>query len=78
MPPSTEYMLPVANFDSSDARNTTIPVMSPGDPSRPIGCRAMKSLRAYTGSANALMRSCSDGVSTVPGPIQLQRTPCFT
>ena len=41
--------------------------MSSTVPSRPIGWRATKSLRACTGSAKALMRPCSDGVSTVPG-----------
>ena len=35
-------------------------------------------IEACTGSAKALMRSPSDGVSTVPGPMQLQRMPCFT
>src|SRR6185369_13943297 len=78
MPPSIEYMLPVANFASSEARNTRIPVMSSTVPSRPMGWRAMKSFLACTGSAKALMRSPSEGVSTVPGPMQLQRMPCFT
>src|SRR6185295_17072792 len=72
IPPSIEYMLPVANFDSSDARKTRIPVMSSTEPRRPIGWRAMKSFFACTGSAKALMRSPSEGVSTVPGPMQLQ------
>src|SRR5438094_8883124 len=35
--------------------------------SRPIGWRAMNALRASTGSAWALIRSWSEGVSTVPG-----------
>src|SRR5690242_9437179 len=38
----------------------------------------MNILRASTGSWNALMRSPSDGVSTVPGPIALQRMPFVT
>ena len=38
----------------------------------------MNILRASTGSANALMRSASDGVSTVPGAIALQRMPFCT
>ena len=41
--------------------------MSSTVPSRPIGWRATKSLRACTGSAKALILPCSDGVSTVPG-----------
>ena len=40
-----------------------------------MGWRAMKALRASTGSALALMRSASEGVSTVPGHTALQRTP---
>ena len=44
MPPSTEYTLPVANADSSDARNTTTGAISSGLASRPIGWRAMKCL----------------------------------
>jgi hypothetical protein len=55
-----------------------MPVMSSTVPSRPIGWRATKSLRACTGSAKAAMRPCSEGVSTVPGPMQLQRMPCLT
>ena len=51
MPPSTEYTLPVANADSSEARNTTIGAISSGLASRPIGWRAMNALRASTGSA---------------------------
>ena len=35
-------------------------------------------LRAAAGSAFALMRSASDGVSTVPGQIALQRMPSAT
>ncbi|MNC95721.1 hypothetical protein D3C83_129090 [compost metagenome] len=52
--------------------------MSSTVPSRPMGWRAMKSFFACTGSAKALMRWCSDGVSTVPGPMALQRMPCLT
>ena len=43
-----------------------------------MGWRAMKALRAATGSALALMRSPSEGVSTVPGQIALQRMPLAT
>ena len=60
----------------------TTSISGPNDdiiqPRRPMGWRAMKSFFACTGSANALMRSPSEGVSTVPGPMQLQRMPCFT
>src|SRR5207302_7927349 len=66
IPPSIEYAFPVAKSDSSEARNTRIPVMSSTVPSRPMGWRATKSLRACTGSAKALILPCSDGVSTVP------------
>src|SRR2546429_7439196 len=52
--------------------------MSSTVPSRPMGWRAMKSLRACTGSGSALIRSCSEGVSTVPGQTALQRIPCRT
>jgi hypothetical protein len=38
----------------------------------------MNILRASTGSSYALMRSPSDGVSTVPGAIALQRMPFCT
>src|SRR6266550_2581572 len=63
MPPSTEYTFPVANADSSEARNTTTGAISSAFASRPIGWRAMNALRASTGSAWALIRSWSDGVA---------------
>ena len=68
----------MANAESSEARYTHISAISPALPSRPIGWRAMKSLRACTGSANALILPCSDGVSTVPGQMALQRMPLPT
>jgi hypothetical protein len=43
-----------------------------------MGWRAMKALRAASGSALALMRSPSEGVSTVPGHTALQRMPRAT
>src|SRR6185503_16954036 len=78
IPPSHEYMLPVMKAASSDARNTTSGAISSAFARRPIGWRATNILRASTGSGNALIRSPSDGVSTVPGPIALQRTPRVT
>src|SRR5205814_10398389 len=78
MPPSHEYTLPVTKADSSDARKTTSGAISSALASRPIGCRAMNILRASSGFANAPIRSCSDGVSTVPGAIALQRIPFCT
>src|SRR6266496_2550793 len=38
----------------------------------------MNALRASSGSSNAAIRSCNDGVSTVPGAIALQRMPLAT
>src|SRR5213075_627180 len=76
IPPSIEKTLPVAKRDSSEARYTRMPMMSSTVPSRPIGWRATKSLRACAGSAKALILPCSDGVSTVPGQMALQRRPC--
>ena len=46
-----------------------------GVPRRPIGCRAMKSRRAASGSSAAAIRWSRDGDCTVPGQIALQRTP---
>ena len=78
MPPSTVKAWPVAKTDSSLARNTTTGAISSARASRPIGWRAMKALRASSGSALALMRSPSEGVSTVPGHTALQRMPLVT
>jgi hypothetical protein len=78
MPPSHEYTFPVTNAASSDARNTIMGAISSGFARRPIGWRATTMRRASTGSGYALMRCASDGVSTVPGAIALQRTPFCT
>jgi hypothetical protein len=40
-----------------------------------MGWRAMKPARAAASSPVARMRSVSEGVSTVPGQMALQRTP---
>jgi hypothetical protein len=47
----------VTKIDSSLARNTTSGAISSACASRPMGWRAMKALRASSGSALALMRS---------------------
>src|SRR5215207_3325105 len=73
IPPSTKNSDPVANFDSSDARNTAIPAISSGSPNRPIGCIASNCGRT-TGS------SCStfvNGVVIDPGTMLLHRIPYF-
>ena len=63
---------------TSDAKNTTMGAISCAWAMRPMGWRATKFLRACTGSASELMRSCSEGVSTVPGQMALQRMPLAT
>ena len=40
-------------------------------PNRPIGCLAIKSFFAFTGSLLCLTLSSHDGVNTVPGAIAL-------
>ncbi len=43
IPPSTEIVCLVINFDSSDARYIAILAISSGVPSRPMGCFLYKS-----------------------------------
>src|SRR5690606_41510309 len=60
IPPSMEWALPVAKSDSSDARDTTMPVVSSTVPSRPLLRRATTALRAWTGPGCRLRRPWSD------------------
>ena len=61
--------------DAIKAQVTGIAAISSGVPSRPMGWRAMKAARAASASPPAAIRSCSEGLSVVPGQMELQRTP---
>src|SRR3546814_15010708 len=70
-PPSMTCSAPVVNDDSSDARYSASNAISCGLPRRPIGWRAMKSVRTCSWDlpclpACAVIRPVSDGDSTVP------------
>ena len=75
--------VPVVNADSSEARYTASAAISAVEPTRPIGWRETNQASACAivwpvDSASAAMRSRSEGDSTVPGQIALQRTPRVT
>ena len=55
-----------------------IDAISSAVPSLPIGCRAIKSFFAWTGSGLWFNLSCQEGEKTVPGAIELHLIFCFT
>src|SRR5690606_13681200 len=79
-PPSMTCAVPVVNADSSLARYTASAATSSARPMRPMGWRAIKAA-CTVASAWPLTRACSamrwrsEGESTVPGQIALQRMP---
>ena len=52
--------------------------ISSGRASRPIGCRATISARVASGLGNCAIIRSTQGVSTVPGEMELHRRPCST
>src|SRR5438067_7783026 len=73
IPPSTRIAWPVMYLESSEARNNARAAISSGNPSLPIGCRARKALCASFGSGEFAILLRREGVSTVPGQMQLTR-----
>jgi len=63
------------NAAASDAKYSAAFAISSGMPSRPSGCRATSASRAAAGSSAPASKRATHSVSTVPGQMQLQRTP---
>src|SRR5581483_11263941 len=69
-PPSATMHWPVMNAAASDARNTAMPAISRGSPSRLSGVAAMRSARRVSSSQSARAKS----VLIRPGAMALTRT----
>ena len=70
IPPSTAYDAPVANEESVETNQLTIPTKSRGSPIRPSGVSRIKS-GPYCGSSQIFFIS---GVAIVPGTTTFDRT----
>ena len=74
MPPSITRQLPVTNADSSAARKSAEAAISSGRPMRFSNWVEAISSYAFFGSGYSFSRACTNGVSTRPGQIALNRT----